>query len=230
MRNRLLFVLVLNLCLLASNAAAQNVTITTATRPIYLGQQGGVFYDRPVQQTDVAAAWKNGVFADFWTSTGFNSKKDFGKEIDLVLGRAGKLGKLNYSTDVAYFIVQGIDVANWNGQLSAGPFFAKVEGYAPVQKGGPRKGLIVSVGEQVSFAPSKRVSFSIMQLMKHDSGAFGFDKMWLYQGRLGLNLALSEKLTVGTAMRWSLPFPDEGIDDERKGKIVWELNLSRTLK
>lgn len=234
MRIRLIYlvtILALALLALASTASAQVVTLTTAVRPIYLGAQGAIFADKPVSQTDIFLSWKNGLFADVWVSTGADTKLEFDKELDLIVGYAGARGWLKYSTDFEYFAIQGIDVVNANAELGTGPFFVKFEAYAPVKEGGPRSGFLPNAGFKVSGVPLfekfESVKIDLAQWVKYDTGAFGFGKLWLLQGRLAGAYFFTEKIGVGAGMRWSVPMTEVEEADGRKGEIIWEASFSK---
>ena len=224
------FVLVLlALGIVAAPVAAQEVTVTSKFRPIYMGAQGGEFHPDPVLQTDVFVALPRGFFVDIWSSTGFDTEKNFGKELDLVVGRAGTFRKIAYSTDFEYFFVQGIDVVNVNGEISFQFLFVKLEAYSPTQKGGPGKGMISSAGMRLLGKPLferiSRIKLDVGQWVKHDSGSFGFDRAWLYQGNLAGNVSINSHTNVSAGFRWSIPLNKP--NDQREGKMVWEFGISQ---
>lgn len=217
----------LSLIIGAASASAQEVTVNSGFHSMYLGQQGGIFYGKPVSQSDVSIAWDH-VFIDVWTSTGFNSRKSWDKETDVTVGYTNQLGKLAYNADFAYFAVQGIDVANLNVELGLGPAFVRAEHYQPTQAGGPGKGTILSSGlklEGTLLNRFKRVGLSMSQLVKHDSGAFGYREAWLYQGEYGVSIGVCPSTSINAGMRFSVPFKRY---DERKQEIAWQLGISRS--
>lgn len=227
----MLFVTLIIMAAMNSRAYGQEVTLTTAVRPIYLGAQGSIFADKPVSQTDIFLSWKNGFFADVWVSTGADTKPEFDKELDFIVGYAGARGWLKYSTDFEYFAIQGIDVTNVNAELGVGPFFVKLEAYAPVKKGGPHRGLLPNVGFKVSGVPLfekfESIRLDLAQWVKYDTGAFGFGELWLLQGRFAGTYFFTKKVGVGAGMRWSAPITEVEKADGRKGEVVWEANLTK---
>ena len=134
----------------AAPANGQGLTVTSKSKPIYLAGNGAIFYDGPVQQTDAWYQWNNGVYADIWTSASFNQKWNFGKELDLTVGRVGKLGTFSYSANINYYVVIVTDVAGVNAELSRGfsrgavsiEPYVRGEWYFPVRHGGPRRGVL----------------------------------------------------------------------------------------
>ena len=230
MRIRLL-VLMVGLAI-ATTARAQEVSVTSMIRSVYMGQQGSIFADKAVSQTDLYLSWQNGIFSDVWFSTGADTKAEFDKELDLIVGRAGSHGEIKYSTDFEYFVIQGVDVVNVNGAIGYKFLLVKLEAYSPIQKGGPRKGLISSVGFQVNQASLsehiKRLKFNVGEWVKYDTGSFGFHEIWLLQGQLKGIFSLSEKTGIGAGLRWSVPITSS--QDSRKGEIVWEFGLTQRLR
>jgi hypothetical protein len=65
-------------------------TLTTMAATKYLGKIGVVAWNKPVNQSELTASWKNGSFLDLWTSTGFDKQSNFGDEVDYTVGWAGK--------------------------------------------------------------------------------------------------------------------------------------------
>ncbi len=225
--------ILLAVSLISVPAAAQEVVHTTALRPVYMGQQGSIFANQHVMQSDVWVGWKNGIYTDLWVSTGFNTKKDFDKEIDLTFGYTKSKKLFNYAVDGSYFVVKDIDVLNLNAQIASKGFFLRTEGYAPRGKSGPGKGFIWSTGMTAENLPLldrfERVRISIGHWVKHDSGTFGMDPGWLYQGRLGVKFLATKKTAIGIGTKWSTPLGTD-FNDGRKREFVWEFGFSRTLK
>ena len=230
--NRLAAFLFLVLCF-SSLASAQEVTLTTKTGTIYLGANGAVFHDTPVVHTDIFLNWKNGVYADIWTSTAFKGGWGFDKEVDLTLGKSGKLGKFDYSTDVSYFALVITDIAVVNVEFSR-TFQANTrigltplvrgEYYFPVRKGGPRRGVMGIIGSRASVKLAPRVDFAGMARLRKDSGCFEFDSALLGQGFTGLNFKITEKLTLSSGIYFSSPI--SSVRDGRKKEAVPEIGIS----
>lgn len=209
----------------SATAGAQEVTLTSKAKEIYLGAQGGEFHNEPVLQTDLFVAWKSGVYADFWTSTAANTQLQFDKEIDLILGYAGKVRGFSVATDVQYYFIQGIDVANVNVEVGLHGAFVRLEAYAPVQSGGPGKGLIPSAGYKGGVKLVSRLGLDAQGWLKGDTGAFGFDPAILAQGYLGLKLEVAGKTSLLAGMRLSAPIST--VHDGRKKEARWEIGFSQ---
>jgi hypothetical protein len=214
----------------AVSTFAQDITLTTKFRSAYLGSTGGMFYDDIVQQGDITASWKNGWLVNAWASTSFNDKKDFGKEIDFTVGKNGNLGDIDYYTDFEYFLVQGKDVANWNGELSKSfngglisPFI-RAEAYFPTQTGGLRKGLMGVFGVKSNFKVSPKISISLGVQTRKDSGCFGNDAGVLGQGFIRTGFAINDKWTVIPGIMGMIPLSHR--TDGRVAATATEIGVS----
>lgn len=228
MRHLIRLVLVLVFALAAVPAFAQQTTASCAIKGDYLGADGAIFYDGKVLQCDTSHSWKKGFFLGIWASTAGNTALEFDKEVDLFGGYNGKVGKARYTIDVAHFAIQGIDVANANVEMGLGPAFVRLEGYVPVQKGGPRKGLIAAVGARTSHPFGKRLGLQMDGWVKKDSGAFGFNRAWLVQGYTGLTMAVTPNTSLALGARWSSPITK--VTDGRKTEVTWQAGVSRTFR
>ena len=211
-----------------NDSAIEEITVSSITRTGYL-YQGAMYYNRPVQQSDVVVAWRNGLFVSIWTSTGFNTTVGADKEIDFILGYSKSVGKFNFSTDAAYFALPGIDIANLNGEVGVGPIFWKLQAYAPVKSGGPVKSLVASTGARHSFALGKRFGLDLEGLAKYDTGAFGYEELWLAQGKGSLSFSLSEKLSLIGEVEWSKPLTNTNTDG-RKREVVAGAGISYSFR
>lgn len=215
------------LILTTSIVFGQEVTLTSKVKGDYLGGDGATFYKGPVLQSDVYVNWKNGVFADVWTSTSNNTQIEFDKEVDLAVGRGGNVGPMKYLVDVEYYVIKGIDVLNANIEVGRGGSFARLEAYSPRASGGPRKGLITAVGHRAELPIGhSRVSAVGQGWLKGDSGCFGFDKALLAQGYVGLKVGLWHGASLVGGARLSTPISKVG--DGRKKEAVWETGLSHS--
>lgn len=225
---RILIRVMMLVLLVTSVAQAQEVTLTSKVKSIYLGANGAEFYnDSPVLQTDLFAVWKSGVYADLWTSTAGNTELKFDKEIDLTLGRSGKFGRVKYATDVQYYFIQGINVMNGNLEVGAGSAFVRLEGYAPVKSGGPYKGWFISAGSRNDLRLASKIHLDVQEWVKHDSGAFSFGELWLIQGYIGLSASVTDKTNIVGGVKWSKPISEVERADGRKEEARWEIGMSR---
>jgi hypothetical protein len=202
-------------------ANAQEASLTSKFRSAYLGTTGGMFYDDNVQQTYLDLNWRNGLWAEVWTSTAFDLRDNFGKEIDLGFGKTGKAGQFTYAADFYYYFIQGKDVLNVNGEiglpLAEGLFspFIRAEAYSPNQKGGMRKGIMGSMGVKSDFKISPKINVSLSTQIRKDSGCFGFDSGILGQGSIRVGFALSEKWSITPGIMGMIP-----LSHRRDGRVA----------
>ncbi|GEM_PF-6939614 len=217
----------------AGMVQAQEVTFTSKARQIYLGANGDPFYNGFVPQSDFFLSWENGFYGDLWFSTALNGQKDFDKEVDITVGKSGKIGELNYTADVNYFVLVITDVMNINGETSRNlqinrkvnlaPFL-RGEVYFPVHKGGPRQGLMVVSGIRSSSELHSHVGLLVNYWFKVDSGCFGYDRALLGQGFVGLSFKLNEKVVVTPGITMSKPLTS--VNDGRKFHSNPEIAIS----
>lgn len=221
--------------LTATNVSAQEFSLTSKAKEVYLGANGGIFYDGFAPQTDLFVSWRNGIYADIWTSTAFNTGWNFDKEVDLMLGKSGKIGKVNYAVDAAWFFLVIKDVVNVNAELSRElktnsrvnltPFI-RGEWFFPGLKGGPRQGVmgVGGIGGDIKLAVRLGLAFKVW--LKKDSGCFDFDSALLSQGRIGFPIKITEKTSLAPGISFSAPI--SRVNDGRKKEAVWELAFSRS--
>lgn len=204
---------------------AQEVTLTSKAKAMYLGVDGARFYDEsPVVQSDIFVGWKNGVYVDGWASTAANKALKFDKEVDVTLGKSGNIGRAKYDLNTGYFMVQGIDVMNHNVELGFKSQFIRLEAYNPAQKGGPGKGLQALVGARQALQAGKHVTVDLQGWVRGDSGCFGFDNALLTQGYGGVRMSLGHTNIIAGA-RFSAPVSH--VSDGRKKELVWEFGFSQ---
>jgi len=199
------------------NAVAQEVTLSANAKEIYLGANGAVFYDGFV-----------------WTSTALNFRRDFDKEVDVTVGKAGKFHGFDYAVDGSYFIIVITDVITTsielsrsveiNPRLTLAPYI-RAEAYGPVRKGGPPRGIMGIAGLRGSVTIVPRLSISYRGLLKKDTGCFGFDSAVMGQGYVGIPIRLTSRLNITPGVSFSAPI--SRVRDGRKQEAVWEIGFSR---
>jgi hypothetical protein len=223
---RSLIVLIVLTFISVNSVFAQDVTLTSKAKQMYLGVDGARFYDEsPVFQSDLAVNWKNGVYGDVWASTAANTGLKFDKEVDVVVGKSGNIGQAKYDVNTGYFMIQGIDVMNHNAELGWKSNFVRLEAYNPVQKGGPGKGLQALVGARQVFPAGTHLAFDVQGWVRGDSGCFGFDKALLTQGYVGTRVTLA-RTNIIAGVRLSAPVTE--VHDSRKKEAVWEFGISQS--
>lgn len=204
--------------------SADQVVFTSKVKTMYLGGNGAVFYDGPVLQSDLYLGWDSGFFVDVWTSTAANTRRNFDKEIDFIIGYNGQIGDMKFAVDVGYFVLVISDVVNLNVDLNPiGPLFLRAELYAPVHSGGPKSGFVPAMGLRNRFSLSPLTTLVIEEWLEYDSGAFGFEKGLFAQGYVGLDVTMTESISLTGGMTWSAPL--KSINDGRKNELSVQVGL-----
>lgn len=220
--------LCVTLTLFARPATAQDVTVASTAGPVYLGSNGAIFYDGPVLQTEAVISWVSGVFTGVWVSTAGNTALDFDKEMDVFVGYGGEVRGISYMASMMYLVMQGIDMVQVAGEVSQGPLFFKVEGYAPTQSGGLKRGIMAFGGLRTSSEIGSRTRLLMEGWVQSDTGTFGYDSALLAQGYHGFDVAVSNKTALRLGARWSAPITR--VDDGRRTEVRWEVGASRSFK
>jgi len=211
----------------AAEKAKTEVVFSTALRKAYVGLQGGVYHDDMVQQGDITVTLPSGVFFSAWGSTDFTKEKNFGKELDLIVGVSMDVGAVNVTLDQQYFMLQGSDALNSNLGLDVKGIFVRGELYFPATMTDQiQDGWAVAGGFAKDFSVG-RLSLSIMEGVRYDSGAFGYEKAWVHRGYVGISLQMNEKTSFMVGVGLSQPIT--AVTD-RKREVVWEIGLSHRLK
>lgn len=219
-----ILVCVVMISVMGKAANAQEVILTSKVKDAYLGVNGGVFYDKPVVQSDLYLGLSNGVYADVWVSSGFNGDRDFDKEIDLTVGVNGSAAGIDYTIEASYFVLIVPDVFNIvvEGRkfLTIGhgvPIvpFLRLEGYAPFVDDGPRRGMMAIIGARCPVQITPWLSGSLKAQIRKDTGCFGNDPAVLAQGSLDFEARVSDDLNLLVGVTFSDPLTDVSAADGR---------------
>ena len=223
---------------MVSTSHAQEWSGETVLRTNYVDQNGAKLAAKPVSQSEVCAAFSSGLYGCGWMSAGLGKEKgadapdyvDYSNELDGIVGLANNYRWLNYDANFQYLAINGGDVVGTSFELGIKMVFAKIEGYSPVQKGGPAKGLLTSVGYKLDGLPLferfERFQLSNGQWLKHDTGVFGYQKAWHYQGDLGVSIGLTDTLRMPVGVEWTIPLTD--LTDGREAEASWKIGLTKS--
>lgn len=237
-------VIAITLALCFAHAAdAQNLTLTSKMFSRYLGQNGGIFYDTPVVQTDLWAGWSNGVYADIWWSCAANGggfHTTFANEIDYNVGIVKPLGAYNVDVGILYIDVVPLGtVFNdvWSpyaeigrsftlGTVAVAPYL-RLEGYHNVdgsktnfQPGWTQWGY---AGARWRWSITPAIELSANARIFHDSGGFGKNKGWLGQAFVTTKAKMSARTAILTDIKFSTPID---VTDDRTTEFIVGAGLS----
>ncbi|HPW34809.1 MAG TPA: hypothetical protein PK367_03595 [Candidatus Paceibacterota bacterium] len=223
-------------------SSAQSFTLNTKVFSRYLGQNGGIFHDSPVIQTDLWAEWNSGVYADIWWSIPAdmsNFHDGFANEIDYNLGWAGSAGDFNLDFGLLYIDVSPLvnvynDFYSPYGEIGksfdiAGEKIApylRIEYYDnadPNKTDDMKGGTWIYLGARHQLKISQSTTISTNARLLHDSGAFGQKTGWLGQAFLTVRNKISPKITLLSDFKFSAPFDS---NDPRNPETIVGIGIS----
>lgn len=195
-----------------------SVSLSTDFVSQYIGfENGGVFYDKPMFQTDLSVSHKSGFHADIWWGTGFNNNligSGFDDEVDYNIGFANTVpftnGKIQFDIGVGYWDLYNVFTSTRNDILH--PFveitypleiskglklvpFAKFQGYTLPFKTDFEEGTATSAGSKYRFDLSRRFAITGITSFGYDDGGFGFQRGVIWKDYVNLEWAISSHLT-----------------------------------
>ena len=193
-----------------------SVTLKTLVADKYLGFGSGcMFYHKPVIQSDLFVAFKNGAYVDVWNSTAFEHfNRNFGTEQDLGIGWAGPLTKLglnlpNWSLDIGTTLFDEPPVEN----IGAGDVFfnhiklsrdckwmtvnAMFENFLFLPHSQAHGANLLSLGasKEVTFCRDRLVLSASLSGV-YDTGGTYEGKGFFLRGTAELDYKLTKKLTL----------------------------------
>jgi hypothetical protein len=199
-----------------------HVDISTLTFPRYLGGNGAIFHEAPVQQTNVFISLPRGFYADVWNSIPFADFRNpnFGFEIDGTVGWSGKAKGIKLTTELGYVNATPLgqfrgDVFKTSGMVSRNfavaksgalePYFL-AERFAPVKGIAPQQGVFLHGGVRHSWTVTRRFRVDSVADFFHDGGAFGFEHAYLIKANTGGSWKLSDHWALQLpAIQYSVP-------------------------
>jgi hypothetical protein len=213
-----------------------SVTLSTMVKSQYLSAfNGGVCSKESVLHSDLYTTFKNGLYIDVWHSIGLQSKWDsgFDDEIDLSIGRAGKLGDSGFTYDIGLCYFNCFPVKKWgdkgdvlelytewsiadpwkiNSNNTIAPYFRTETVWSPYSN--LVKGeTLASLGLRHSLMINQEWSIKDKVWLLYDPGVFGLDSGFLAIGEAQIDCKVSKNLTLNLIwVRYSAPF---GVHDSR---------------
>ncbi len=213
---------------------AQTKTLACTAVSEYLGSNGGVFYDNPVPQCDLFMELGNGFYGDVWASRSSGHwMEDFGDEVDLILGRYGNIGNVQYDVSGGVYIIADPGLGFADVFFTSGKFsfslneqitpYVKVEYYMPTHGSAPKEGLQTRFGTQFNSGIGENVLLSLSAEVFHDTGAFDNDRGWLGDVQVSLRRKLSDSVSVGIIGKYYAPITT--MNDGRHGSFAYGLSI-----
>lgn len=237
----LLFALTLTLAMAGQSFAQTTLTSEWGNR--YLASQGGIFHPQDVGRLSLDFTLPWGFRGNVWFQDALVLRDlqpvNFGNERDLKLYRPTKVGAATVTPSVVYLMASPVrsndnDVValNIDASYPLGRLVMSgaLELYAPVEKEGPREGVLLKAGTSLplkarfnSLPDSSFVNPTLRAV--YDGGPFG-DKSGIVgvltlpvSQRLGYGFSLDAGPTLSTPL-WRAR--------DRKGEIAWTVGVSMT--
>lgn len=197
-----------------------------------------IYHKKPVLQSAVTVAWKNGFWLNVWDSIG--EKNTFANEIDYTIGYGQTVFGIDLGVSLSYFDV--IDLGHADGDvlkltLSASKTwsigahaltpFVESDYYRPVYPGNRdrfaylEQGWVHEFGLRHSVALSRVLTFSHSLSWIHDCGPFGNDTGEIVQYQAGLAVQVTKQLSLDIGARYySLASPFEADSRRDSGNQI----------
>jgi len=231
--------------------ATDTVDIVIATQLLskYVGNAGAVFHAGAVQQTEITATLKSGIYFDIWHSMAWRDHSsqnedgeetmDYGNEIDWTIGWSGDLGESGFTIDagVSYFDCANLwqtefDTINpyvtigYSTELTAEQKLStsvKVE--LPVVVGenfAGNHGTYITAGVEHTWQASEKLSLSHGPSLIIDDNPYEMDKGLIGRYQVSADYALTEKVSLNATVSASSPLTSMS---DRETEIVSGVGL-----
>lgn len=214
-----LVTLILGLQPLKAEEPRWSVSLSTDYMSQYVGfNNGGVFYDSPMFQTDLYVGHKSGFHADIWWATGLNPNlidSGFDDEIDVNLGFGREIScfgqKIVFDLGVGYwdmfkvlgstrndiihpYVEIGYPVAV-STNLVFTPYL-KWDGYLLPFETDFEEGTFMTIGTKYRWDFMKKFSLTGLTAIGHDDGGFGFQSGFIWKLYGSLEYTVSKHLKI----------------------------------
>lgn len=197
----------------------------------YLAFGAGIeLWDSPCVQGSVTAAFRNGLSITLWGSSDLEGHHgdSLADEIDLGLGYTRDLGN-NWTLDLGVTYFEEPHMGKGLRLGSEDILYTKVKLSHPIGKGWTASAIWesytvidadynggtlggVEVGKTFRVSDKVSVPFSVGAI--YDDGGFGFAQGLLIRGNLGVDVKLSESITLNVGGRYYVPFMDDDRDTD----------------
>lgn len=225
------------LFLMVTNAFAVDFTLTTKTLSQYVGPNGIVLRDKPVQQTDLFVSLPKSFYADIWVS--LSGKNDLGKEVDYTLGWSGEVSGLLLDAGVVYYdLIQLFqsrgDAVNFFGKVSREIAisksvkltpYAKAEVIMPTNRDYLEGGTLAYAGSSFNWNMPRGFSLNQEIYVLLDSGTYGVERAWISKYSAGIKKQLSKTVAVEPGLSIFVPLSKP---TDRQKETLFSLSISKS--
>lgn len=214
-----------------SNAAEEKPPITWITNVSYnsnyLAFGAGIeLWDSPCVQGSVTAAFRNGFSITLWGSSDLEGRHgdSLADEVDLALGYTRDLGN-DWTLDLGLTYFEEPHMGKGLRLGAEDILYTKVKISHPIGRGWSASAIWenyttlfdttynggtlggIEVGKTFKVSDKVSVPFSVGAI--YDDGGFGFDQGLLIRGNLGVDIKLTESITVNVGGRYYVPLMDD---------------------
>jgi hypothetical protein len=179
------------------------ITVSTETLSKYVGLDGAVFFNHPVQWSQLlVASTRSGLSAGMFTSVALADRSsttnpNFGNEVDLWTDYSHKLGG-GWTIDAGPYYVDSSPVLQiprgdvlqshvgiqrplaFGGKFAITPYLT-VRRFDPLRGNSPGRGWLTQVGSSYNWQPGKRFTLSGFAELSKDSGVFGNNSTGIFR-------------------------------------------------
>ncbi|PIR41877.1 MAG: hypothetical protein COV30_01655 [Candidatus Yanofskybacteria bacterium CG10_big_fil_rev_8_21_14_0_10_37_15] len=219
--------------------------LTSGFHNKYLGNDGAVFHDKPLLQTDFFIEFPkifDGCFIDIWISFGLDGtdfSSDFGDEVDVTGGCRKEIsfgfkfnGEVSWYDIFPVFSLKNGDVIKLKARISR-PLHIRGEGFVlyfsdeiyliSKQTEHLKGGAIIRSGIDWNKKIKNRVYVETGMEIFYDNGAFLFDNGWFSKSQLGFG-GIAGPLKFGPKLVTIIPLTE--VNDNRKTEIALSFGVS----
>jgi hypothetical protein len=220
--------------------------VDVTARSQYVGDEnGGIFYDGPVIQTDIRLSHESGLYLGVWLSSGFDTEwpsTDWSDEVDVYVGYTKEVGGFEIDASIFWCDDTPVGRSPINDVLIAGltvtaPAVIETEnfnlrpnafitGYWTFGDTDFEGGVIGGIGLVAAYAPTEKLSIDASAHVIHDDGAYGNDSGALLRATLAVTWAINDTLSF-KPLEMTV-FTPLSVVDERKTECVLGVGFTLT--
>lgn len=231
------------------------LSIDVTARSLYIGVENGtIFYDGPVFQTDFKIAHESGLYFGVWISSGFDTEwpsdsrsedgeyNDWSDEVDFFIGYTKEIAGFEFDASVFWCDDTPVgrsplnDVLIASLKVTAPAIFetktfnvrpnAFVSGYWTFGDTDFEGGVIGGIGLVAAYTPTEKLSIDASAHLVYDDGAYGNDSGALLRATLAVAWAVNDTLSF-KPLEMTV-FTPLSVVDERKTECVLGVGFTLT--
>lgn len=204
-------------------AQAAEFSVSTQSLTKYVSNDGFVYHNGAVQQTNVGASFFDGLLQfGYWGSLPWNGHEGFGKENDYTVNSAGEIGKtgINFDVGISYFDMSNLwktDGDVFNPFLGLSYDFPLTDSQSlttstkielPIVNGdnfADKHGSYLTLNLSHNWQVSEEISVTQGPSFVLDNGPYGEQWGWVGHYNAGINFATSKNTSIDLLVSASTP-------------------------